>query len=257
VTIDPSALAEQPAPEAPSEDQPAPEAPAAPEPSPLENRIAELEAKYATAIARATDAENASRRYQAGAEKRAAELRKELDRLYEEVDSVAAQSLSDEQIANRKLQRKVERMETRPSDNASPEDPNAVTEFRSWLAPIIQARGINAEDPEFVRSFQQHLGSGSTPAEWRGAAGLAIADMKEAQAKKVREEQQDAIKRAREEERARITQSTRAAEGRVDRGAPVARTTKNPLTMSEEEWREYEKSRDAEVGRQPGTYARS
>lgn len=250
MTQDPS---QQAAPD-PSAAPAAPEAPA--EQPTLEEQVAKLlegqtriSSDVQVAIATAQAAEQAARRAQGQSHGTVKRLERELADARKTLDEIVTANMTDEQRTLFKQQREIESLReqrTTPTDN-----PEAVQDFQSYSARVLNDRGVKATDPRLRAAFDTYVGDSSDPAVWRQGLAFAIADVKSDDAKLAESSVKDRERLAREEERARATATTRRAAGPVDRGAPsgTTRPVKNVWDMSDAEFAEFEKTKDRSVGR--------
>ena len=216
------------------------------------SRMAQLESDLAAAKALAEDARNAARRAQGQSQSTVAQLERQYRQLQQAYDELATRDMTDEQRELYQMRREIRESKDRPAPNVEA----AVAAFQEWAQPVLAQKGVKVDDPRLVEAFERHRQGSDDIADWKAALGLAVAEVKEDDAKKAREEAAERERLAREEERAKSRSESRTQQGRIDRGTAVSGTKKNPLTMSEAEFEEWERQKDASVGRVPsGTRA--
>lgn len=218
----------------------------------LSESIAALTAQVAEARRLAEEAKGDARRAQGTADSRSRRLEADLARANAALEELVTRDMDPADRERYQMRRELEQLKQngQPSSGSAQPDPAEVQEFRTWLSPILTEKGIQPNDPALLAAFEKHTGDSTDPATWRAAAGLAVAEVIELRAAKARTEAEEKARLAREEERAKSRAGTRAAEGRVDRGRPTAPSgQKDPRTMSDKEFEEFERMKDASVGR--------
>jgi hypothetical protein len=216
----------------------------------LSGSVTKLEGQLAQALDLASRADASARRAQGQSKNTVQRLERELQRTNKQLDELLMSSMDETQRAAFQTRRELDEIKERST--AAPEA-DAVGEFQEYSGRILTQFGVKNEDPRLRAAFDRYVGDSNDPATWRISLSQAIADVKADDAKQAGASVAERERLAREEERARAEAERRKAGGPVDRGAPQGGSTKpkNVWEMSDEEFKDFEKRKDASVGREP------
>lgn len=234
--------------------EPKPEDPIAALRAELGDRLTASEKRL---LAEAQAASEAARRAQSAADRNASRLRAEFDRRWTAFEGLATQGMTEEQLRIWKTETENARLRAeRDSVDQDSKDEQVKTEFQNWATQQLAEEQVSASDPVFSAAWQKRASNAKTPAEWRSALGLAIADYRREEGKKSVETERQKAQRLVDEERKKATNAKRESAGPIDNGPAGSTTQKKPADMSEEEFAAYwENKKRAIRERQAATVA--
>lgn len=183
------------------------------------------------------------KRVQGTSDKNAASLKKDITALEKSLTNLVSQLLTPEQAKVYEA----ERILARQNDQSAPAPDLSAEQarFSEWSKATLEREALKWS-PDMQAKFEAYLATEEqTPAGWRAALGLTIADARKAEAIKARE---DAKKQV-EAERARGRSERRQNEPSVDRGGPAAPAQAHkPLRdMNEQEFAAHLEAKNREA----------
>lgn len=187
-------------------------------------------------------AQTDARRAQGSADRAVSTATKEVQRLEKRLEQIETRGMDESELRAYRERRELERLReetTAGKDNGRLTD--AQQDWKDFAERTLEAEGIAAENPTLKEAFLRRNGNSQDPADWKVNLGLAIADVRRAEAEAARTAGDTTRRDARVVER----NARRREEPRVDKSSPSSRPVKDPRSMTDEEFDAYYADRKA------------
>ena len=172
---------------------------------------------------------------------------KRIERLEAQFEAIATRGMDEPESRAWKAERALERAtETSQTVTQQQEYERNAADFQQRSASFLNSEGINPTDERLTTAFSKYAADAKTYDDWDKALLHAVADVHKDEKVKSTADQKTREDKIREEERAKLRNENRSADGPIDKGQPASTSTKPVKEMNDEEFKEYERQKDAE-----------
>ena len=172
---------------------------------------------------------------------------KRIERLEAQFEAIATRGMDEPESRAWKAERALERAtETSQTVTQQQEYERNAAEFQQRSASFLNSEGINPTDERLTTAFSKYAADAKTYDDWDKALLHAVADVHKDERVKSTADQKTREDKVREQERAKLRNQNRSADGPIDKGQPGSTSTKPVKDMTDDEFREYERQRDAD-----------
>lgn len=172
---------------------------------------------------------------------------KRIERLEAQLEALATRGMDESESRAWKAERALERqIESTQTVSQQQEYERAAADFQQRSTSFLNSEGIKSDDPRLMAAFSKYASEARSYDDWDKALLRAVAEVHKDERTKLTTEQKAREDKIREEERAKLRNENRSSAGPIDKGQPSSASSKPVKEMSDEEFREYERQKDAD-----------
>ena len=172
---------------------------------------------------------------------------KRVEKLEAQLEALAVRGMDENETRAWKAERALERAtESSQTVSQQQEYEKAAAEFQQRSSSFLNGEGIKPDDARLTAAFSKYAANARSYDDWDKALLMAVAEVHKDERTTSAAEQKTREGKIREEERAKLRNEQRSTDGPIDKGQPGSTSTKPIRDMSDDEFKDYERQKDAE-----------
>jgi len=172
---------------------------------------------------------------------------KRVEKLESQLEALTIRGMDETEARAWKAERALERAtESSQTVTQQQEYERAAADFQQRSTSFLNGEGIKPDDARLTAAFSKFAAEARSYDDWDKALLRAVAEVHKDERTKLSTEQKAREDKIREEERAKLRNEQRSTDGPIDKGQPSSTSNKPVRDMNDEEFKEYERQKDAD-----------